>query len=86
VERATCPAGPCGVGWGLWWSFGALLGPEKTAAFLLWGVGGVLWFAAPVDRLTHRVPLGGCRVWWWSVVRGVWLCVECCIVDASILL
>jgi hypothetical protein len=25
-------------------------------------------------------------VWWWSARVGVWLCVECCIVDASILL
>jgi hypothetical protein len=24
--------------------------------------------------------------WWWSEKVGVWLCVECCIVDASILL
>jgi hypothetical protein len=28
----------------------------------------------------------GVLVWWWLCGWGVWLCVECCIVDASILL
>jgi hypothetical protein len=58
-----------------------LLGPEKTP---VWGFLGV---AAPgPDCLTHSLVLlwggcgGGCGGF------GVWWCVECCIVDASILL
>lgn len=59
----------------LW--FGTLLGPEKTPGWF-----GLFFLAAPgLDRLTPAVV--------WVVVVcgvGVWLCVECCIVDASILL
>lgn len=58
--------------------FGALLGPERTPRVLL----GVFFLAAPgLGCLT--LSLWG---WWWLVRVGVWLCVECCIVDASILL
>jgi hypothetical protein len=60
-----------------------LLGPEKTPGLL---VGVVLWSAPGLGSLTRAgvaagvvagVRGGGCGV-------GVWLCVECCIVDASI--
>jgi hypothetical protein len=48
----------------------------------------VFFLAAPgLDRLTH--PEAHACVWVGVVVVdgvGVWLCVECCIVDASILL
>jgi hypothetical protein len=40
------------------------------------------WSASWREHLTHSEIW----VWWCSVVSGVWLCVECCIVDASILL
>jgi hypothetical protein len=57
------------------------LGPEKTPA------GWVFFLAAPgLDRLTLHVAFWGGLWWWWSWWVGVWLCVECCIVDASILL
>ena len=64
--------------------FGALLGPERTPAVGWWGF---LVVAAPgLDRLTHRLPCWGVWVWWWCGGFGVWWCVECCIVDASIFL
>ena len=45
--------------------------------------GVLFWLAAPgLDRLTHPECVGVVVV----VGVGVWLCVECCIVDASILL
>jgi hypothetical protein len=37
------------------------------------------------DRLMHGVLFGECLCGGGGVL-GVWLCVECCIVDASILL
>ena len=60
--------------------FGTLLGPEETSACR------VVFSGRPfpgLGRLTHSwllvgvVVVGGLGVWW---------CVECCIVDASILL
>ena len=65
--------------------FGMLLGPEETPA-VGWGFLGV---AVPgPDRLTHSCGrlLWAWWVWWWLWWVGVWWCVECCIVDASILL
>ena len=54
---------------------GTLLGPEKTFA-----CAGVF-----LVRLLAGFPNALLWVWWcWWL--GVWLCVECCIVDASILL
>ena len=76
------------AGWniaiGLWFfcgfrvaGFGTLLGPEGTPGDRL------CFLAAPgLDRLTH--PYCGCGGD--RIGVGVWLCVECCIVDASILL
>ncbi len=82
----------CGVGVWVWlggtqyccWSergkLGTLLGPEKTPVGVLFSGA-----ASGLGRLTHPLACvwggcgGGCGV-------GVWLCVECCIVDASILL
>ena len=64
--------------------FDTLLGPEKTSG--RWWV----FFLAMsgLDRLTHPlcepVWLGGCGGGCGGF--GVWWCVECCIVDASILL
>jgi hypothetical protein len=55
--------------------FGTLLGPEKTP-------GGV-FSAGLLLTWTSNVPCVGVVG---SVMVGVWLCVECCIVDASILL
>jgi hypothetical protein len=58
---------------------GALLGPEKTSRVWLGCVLG--WSAPGWGHLTPAVL--------WVVVfgwLGVWLFVECCIVDASILL
>jgi hypothetical protein len=82
----------CGVG-----GFGTLLGPEGTPGCWVcsWAVpclghltlaggfgGGWLWL---VRRLV--VALSGSVVWVVvSGLVGVWLFVECCIVDASILL
>ena len=66
-------------------SFGTLLGPEKTSCRL---VGCFFWWPLPArDRLTH--PVGAPLLGWVGVVVvvvgfGVWWCVECCIVDASI--
>jgi hypothetical protein len=63
------------VGFGQTW-LGMLLGPEKTSCVVFFRV------APAVDRLTPA-----CGVWVVVVVGGgVWLFVECCIVDASILL
>jgi hypothetical protein len=54
---------------------GTLLGPEETFA-----CAGVF-----LVRLLAGFPNALLWVWWcWWL--GVWLCVECCIVDASILL
>ena len=69
----------------VWSGFGTLLGPEKTSPVGGWfslvavsgpgpsnaSRGGALWFGGCG---------GGCGGF------GVWWCVECCIVDASILL
>ena len=56
--------------------FGMLLGPERTS------VGWVFFLAASgLGRLTPSCGGGGGLLGF-----GVWLCVECCIVDASILL
>ena len=57
--------------------FGTLLGPEKTP-----GCGCVSWAVPAGGHLTLALCV-------WVVVAGVggvWLFVECCIVDASILL
>jgi len=67
--------------------FGTLLGPEKTAAPV--GVGG--FSGRRSDRSSNASMVlslcgVGLWVWWWRGGWGVWLCVECCIVDASILL
>ena len=51
-----------------------LLGPEETP------VGVVLGAALGLAGLTREFSCGG------GAKVGVWLCVECCIVDASILL
>jgi hypothetical protein len=77
----------CALGGGCGWvehepfaelMLGTLLGPEETPWFGC-VLGGRVW----PDCLTHPGGVcgcgGGCGV-------GVWLCVECCIVDASILL
>ena len=54
-----------------------LLGPEETPVGC-WSLVRLL-----AGHLTHSLSLGGCG----GVGGfGVWLCVECCIVDASILL
>ena len=45
--------------------------------------GGFLGAASGLDRLTHPVCCVGVVV---VVGVGVWWCVECCIVDASIFL
>jgi hypothetical protein len=65
--------------------FGTLLGPEETSA------GWWLFFlvaALGLGRLTHpcvgTVVSGGCGGGCGGF--GVWWCVECCIVDASIFL
>jgi hypothetical protein len=54
---------------------GALLGPEETSC---------------VDGFSGcrfcRGASNACLCGWWCVGGGVWLFVECCIVDASILL
>ena len=58
--------------------FGTLLGPEKTSG--CWWM--FLWPAVlGPDRLTHSL-CGGCGGGCGGF--GVWWCVECCIVDASI--
>ena len=68
------PGFRCGVD-----ELGMLLGPEKTP------VGGVFLVAmSGLDRLTHPPLLLLGWVWWWLWWVGVWWCVECCIVDASI--
>src|SRR4051812_10779485 len=56
--------------------FGTLLGPEETPGWCFL-----------VDRFWPWLP-NAFRLWaWWCPCGvGVWLCVECCIVDASILL
>ena len=59
-----------------WKVFGTLLGPEETPVVVL--LGGRLWsFVSNASRVVGVVVRVGV---------GVWLCVECCIVDASILL
>jgi hypothetical protein len=55
--------------------FGTLLGPEETPVGVF---SGCSW-----PGLSNALRLLG---WWWLWWVGVWLCVECCIVDASILL
>ena len=52
-----------------------LLGPEKTPC--------LVFFLVRLLALSPNASLVGVVVMVWS---GVWLCVECCIVDASILL
>src|SRR5215218_4495129 len=57
-----------------------LLGPEKTPCEVVLGTApGLAGLTRSVALFVGRGCGGGCRV-------GVWLCVECCIVDASILL
>ena len=51
-----------------------LLGPEKTPC--------LVFFLVRLLALSPNASLVGVVVMVWS---GVWLCVECCIVDASIL-
>ncbi len=58
---------------------GALLGPEGTGRPRGWGVGRGLGQGLP-----YLVPSGVCRGWR-GVSVGVWLLVENCTVDASIL-
>ena len=55
--------------------FGTLLGPEETPGWCS--------FLASRSWLGPLMRLVGCGGVW---MVGVWLCVECCIVDASILL
>jgi hypothetical protein len=74
--RPEGPASRCGV-----WGFGTLLGPEETSAGW-WGFLG--WPSLGSGHLTRSWLFVG--VWWWLWWVGVWWCVECCIVDASILL
>ena len=67
--------------------FGTLLGPEETPCRLV----GVFLVPLPaLDRLTHPVARAcvarACVGVVVVVGVGVWWCVECCIVDASILL
>jgi hypothetical protein len=59
---------------------GTLLGPEETSGWVFFRA------ASTADHLTLTFCrfLVGCG-WWW-LCGGVWLFVECCIVDASILL
>jgi hypothetical protein len=64
-------------------------GGELAHCWVLRGHPGgvVLWSALGLAGLTQPVmPLWGCVVVVAVVGFGVWLCVECCIVDASILL
>jgi hypothetical protein len=65
--------------------FGTLLGPEETPCRLV----GVFLVPLPaLDRLTHPVARAcvarACVGVVVVVGVGVWWCVECCIVDASI--
>ena len=61
--------------------FGTLLGPEETPARVC------SWWTIPgLACLTRGVPVFGVFCVVVGVGFGVWLCVECCIVDASILL
>ena len=53
-----------------------LLGPEETPAWCFFG-GTILGLAGLTHGFSVVVAVNG---------FGVWLCVECCIVDASILL
>ena len=67
--------------------FGTLLGPEETPCRLV----GVFLVPLPaLDRLTHPVARAcvarACVGVVVVVGVGVWWCVECCIVDASIFL
>jgi hypothetical protein len=59
-----------------------LLGPEETpvGGVVLGAISGVAGLTRGVPCFVVGVLCGG------GVVVGVWLCVECCIVDASILL
>ena len=60
------------------YGFGMLLGPEEIPVG--WGfLGGCSW-----PGLSNALCCWW--VWWWLWWVGVWWCVECCIVDASILL
>jgi hypothetical protein len=56
-------------------SEGTLLGPEETPVGVF--SGGRPWWLSSNASVVGVVAAG---------VAGVWLCVECCIVDASILL
>ena len=66
----TCACGDAG-------GLGTLLGPEETP--------GCRVFLVPLLVLSSNVSLACCGWVWWRWWVGVWLCVECCIVDASIL-
>ena len=79
----------CGFGRRLvvWAGLGTLLGPEETPCRLV----GVFLVPLPaLDRLTHPVARAcvarACVGVVVVVGVGVWWCVECCIVDASIFL
>jgi hypothetical protein len=70
------------AGWNIttkWFTewFGTLLGPEKTPRF-----GGCVFSGCSWPGPSNASFVGVVVV----VGVGVWLCVECCIVDASILL
>ena len=88
IKRVLLPVGGGCVGVAGWntyrWrsgreeKFGMLLGPEKTP-----GLGGSL--VRSWSWLSNASAW--CSVvcsWWRPGEIGVWLCVECCIVDASI--
>ena len=75
VERFCCLSELMRYLWGRV-GLGTLLGPEKTPWKRFFSV-------PPLILLSNASRLW---VWWGCVWVGVWLCVECCIVDASILL
>jgi hypothetical protein len=62
------------------WGFGTLLGPEGTP------VGCCLWPSLPLMSNARWPWFVGVCVGGGVCGGGVWLFVECCIVDASILL
>ncbi len=65
--------------------FGTLLGPEETPVVVLFSGPPLCVVSNAVRHLVGFVPgwVCGCGG---AGGFGVWLCVECCIVDASILL
>jgi hypothetical protein len=83
VRTRWCVGGGCG--WvehidRLRSMLGTLLGPEETSGWVFFRWPLLAWLSnASVPGKWGVGCGGGCGV-------GVWLCVECCIVDASILL